>query len=197
MLPKTIQKLINELSKLPGIGPKTAERLAFYMLRVPEAELQKLSLAVSDLKKDLVVCQTCFNVSNSNPCEICQNKDREQGIVCVVETALDVLALEKTNLFKGTYHVLGGTLSPMENIGPEQIKIAELVQRVNSGQITETILATNPTLEGEATATYIASQLAGKTKITRIARGIPVGGDLEYADQITLQRALEGRNDYK
>ena len=189
---------------MPGIGPKTAARLTFYLLHVPEAEVEQLAEAVSRLKKDTVICQTCFNVAEKDPCDICSSPQREREVLAVVESPLDVLALEKAG-FKGLYHVLHGVIDPLNNIGPEELRIKELLQRVQgSGKDSknseiEIILATNPSVEGEATAAYIRRQLkvqSAKFKVTRLARGLPVGGDLEYADDVTLGKALEGRTTY-
>lgn len=207
ILPKSVQKLIDEFSKLPGIGPKTAARLTFYLLSKDEDDIQNLGKAIYHLKRDLVICSQCFNISEEDPCSICQDPKRDKGVVLVLESPLDILALEKTQEYHGLYHVIGGAISPVDNIGPEDLRIKELLDRIQKGidNISEVILATNPNLEGEATAMYIAQQVAKlKTqnskltaiKITRIARGLPVGGDLEYADEITLTRALEGRREY-
>ena len=201
-IPKPIQNLIESFEKLPGIGPKTAQRLTFYLLHVPQGELDKFANAVQNLKKDTILCSNCFMIDESNPCSICSNKERNHSLLCVVEQPLDVIALEKGRGYKGVYHVLHGKIDPLNNIGPDEIFIQKLIQRVKDSQdITEVILATNPTMEGEATAMYISRQLkalpAGRrVKITRIGRGLPVGGDLEYADEVTLQRAMEGRSSY-
>jgi len=204
VIPRSIKNLIEALERLPGIGPKTAARLTFYLLHVPEAEVEQLAEAVSRLKKDTVICQTCFNVAEKDPCDICSSPQREREVLAVVESPLDVLALEKAG-FKGLYHVLHGVIDPLNNIGPEELRIKELLQRVQgSGKDSknseiEIILATNPSVEGEATAAYIRRQLkvqSAKFKVTRLARGLPVGGDLEYADDVTLGKALEGRTTY-
>lgn len=200
MLPKSIQNLIDEFSKLPGIGPKTAARLAFYLLSKPKAEVAGLGGAVSGLLESLRYCKSCFNISETEECLICQDERRDSSIIAVVEEPLDVIALEKSYGFLGVYHVLGGSISPINGIGPEDLRINQLVDRVNKNrEIKEIILATNPDLEGEATATYIKDKIKNLNldiKITRIARGLPVGGDLEYADEITLKRSLEGRREY-
>lgn len=195
-VPKPIQNLIEAFERLPGIGPKTAERLTFYLLHAPIEEAQKLADAALEMKEKTVICTTCFNIGETDPCDLCSDSSREQTIIMVVENPLDVLALEKAN-FKGLYHVLHGVISPLENIGPDELHIKELLPRIKDGKINEVILATNPTMEGEATAMYIQRLISPLgIKMTRIARGLPVGSDIEYADQTTLSRALEGRNDY-
>ena len=198
LLPEPIQNLINSLSRLPGIGPKTASRLTFFLLRAPEDLAQDLANALINLKSGTVYCQTCFNTTTAgrNECEICSSASRDESIVCVVEEPLDVLALERTAGYLGRYHVLHGALSPIEGIGPEDLKIRELVERVRSGKIKEIILATNPSMEGDYTAVYLQQQLKPfGVRMTRLARGLPVGGDLEYADHSTLLRALTGRQE--
>lgn len=195
-LPKSIENLIEEFSKLPGIGPKTAARLVFYLLSKAKEDVEKLGEAVKLLQEGLTTCQICYNFAEASPCSICADSKRNPKKICVVEEPLDVLALEKTG-FEGVYHVLGGVISPMNGIGPEDIRIDELVARVKKSEIEEVILATDPSLEGEATAMYIYQKLSSsKIKISRIARGLPVGGDLEYADELTLTRALEARTDF-
>ena len=198
LLPEPIQDLVNALSRLPGIGPKTASRLTFYLLRAPEDVARDLAEALTNLKSGTAYCQVCFNitVSGRTECEVCRSDTRDPGQICVVEEPLDVLALERTGAFAGRYHVLHGALSPIEGIGPEQLKIRELVARVRSGNVREIILATNPSVEGDYTAAYLRQQLEPLgVRLTRLARGLPVGGDLEYADQNTLLRALAGRQD--
>jgi len=198
-IPKTVQKLIESFEKLPGIGPKTAQRLTFYLLHVPQSELDNFSSSLSNLKKNTIICSICNMIDEVNPCSICADKERDKSVICVVEQPLDVLALEKNGSFKGLYHVLHGKIDPLNNIGPDEIFISSLSQRLKGEDVTEVILATNPTMEGEATAMYIAKQIRVKKpeiKITRIGRGLPVGADLEYADDITLQRAMEGRSEY-
>jgi recombination protein RecR len=193
-LARPITDLVTELEKLPAVGPKSAQRLAYHVLRAPRTEAAKLAQAILDVKDKTVTCQICFNVAEASPCEICQDSRRDQSTIFVVEEPLDVMALEKTDAIKGVYHVLGSALSPLNNIGPNEIRAKELEDRVKAGGINEVIIATNPTMEGEATALYLSKLLKPyQVKITRIARGLPVGGDLEYADQITLTRALEGR----
>lgn len=198
ILPPPIQDLINALSRLPGIGPKTASRLTFYLLTAPDDLSQDLAEALSALKTQTAYCQTCFNITISGQaqCEICMDADRDQHMICVVEEPLDVLALERTDGFHGRYHVLQGALSPIEGIGPEDLRIRELITKVADEDIREIIIATNPSMEGDATAMYLRQQLASSpVRITRLARGLPVGGDLEYADQHTLLRALTGRQE--
>lgn len=198
ILPEPIQKLVNALSRLPGIGPKTASRLAFYLLRAPEDTAQDLAEALFGLKNSITYCQTCFNITTAGrtECEICTSSEREAGLICVVEEPLDVMALERTRGYEGRYHVLHGTLSPIEGIGPEDLRIRELVERVRAGGVQELILATNPSMEGEYTAAYLRQQLLPQgVRMTRLARGLPMGGDLEYADQSTLLRAISGRQE--
>ncbi len=241
IIPRSIKNLIEALERLPGIGPKTAARLTFYLLHLPEAEIQRLAGAVDRLKKDTVICQTCFNVAEKDPCDICSSPQRERTVLAVVESPLDVLALEKAG-FKGLYHVLQGVIDPLNNVGPEELKIKELLRRVQNNsengseqlrklsdsdsqknqkirnsdvlthrrtdapshsEFSEIILATNPSVEGEATAAYIKrmidnrkSTTVNRVRVTRLARGLPVGGDLEYADDVTLGKALEGRTEY-
>jgi len=201
ILPDSVQNLIDEFGKLPGIGPKTASRLAFYLLTKSDKDVESLGQAVNSLKKNLVICSTCFNIGEKSPCNLCADPERDKSKLMVVEEPLDVVALEKTG-FDGLYHVLGGVISPIDGIGPENLRIKELLAKLKKSpqaSVKEVILATDPSLEGEATAMYIARQIqnqGSKVKVTRIARGLPVGGDLEYADEITLTRALEGRNEY-
>lgn len=198
LLPEPIQKLINALERLPGIGPKSASRLAFYLLRAPEDIPQGLGEALDGLKDKVTFCEDCFNitVAGRTQCDVCASPDRDNGIICVVEDALDVLALERTGGYFGKYHVLHGVLSPIEGIGPDDIKIKQLVERVARGGVKEIVLATNPSMEGDTTAMYIQQQLTPyDVRVTRLARGLPVGGDLEYADQNTLLKALAGRQE--
>src|SRR5829696_3151840 len=198
LLPESLQSLINALERLPGIGPKSASRLAFYFLRAPEEISQDLAEALSNLKANTTLCQECFNITEAGRerCEICESAQRDAGLVCVVEEALDVLALERTGGYKGKYHVLQGVLSPIEGIGPDDLKIKQLIARVANGVIKEVILATNPSMEGDATAQNLHGQLKPfGIQVTRLARGLPMGGDLEYADQSTLSRALTGRQE--
>lgn len=200
-IPKSIQQVTESFERLPGIGPKTAERLTFYLLHVPQGELDRFAKAVQNLKLGTTICSICFNVGETDPCSICQDPARNHSVICVVEQPLDVIALEKNRKYPGVYHVLNGKIDPLNNIGPDEIRIHELVQRTknNEPRIQEVILATNPTMEGEATAMYIAKQLKAQNetlKISRIGRGLPIGSDIEYADPTTLERAMEGRSDY-
>ncbi|NUO84157.1 recombination protein RecR [candidate division KSB1 bacterium] len=189
----TVETAITELSKLPGIGRKTAQRLVFYMMKIPRREVDDLAAALVALKDKVRTCSQCFNLTDSDPCLICANAGRERSLLCVVEEANDVLALEKTGEFRGLYHVLGGVLSPLDGIGPDDLRIRDLMLRLQGG-VSEVILATNPNTEGEATAIYLSNLIKPLgIKITRIARGLPVGGDLEFTDEVTLSRALSGR----
>jgi recombination protein RecR len=195
-----VTALIDELAKLPGIGPKTAQRLTFYILRSPADQARRLAEAITQVKESIIQCSTCYNLTETDPCPICANSQRDRNIICVVEEPLDVLALEKTGAFKGLYHVLHGALSPIEGIGPRDLRIDELVMRTRAKDgdepVREVILATNPNYEGDYTAAYIAPLIARPDlTVTRLARGLPIGGDLEYADEGTLSRALEGRRE--
>ncbi|KNF07517.1 recombination protein RecR [Gottschalkia purinilytica] len=191
-----VANLIEEFSKLPGIGKKTAQRLAFHVLNMSPNDAQGLASAIVEAKKNIRYCSVCSNLTDKDPCSICESKRRDETYICVVEDPRDVIAIEKTKEFNGLYHVLHGTISPMEGIGPEDIKIKELLQRAYEGNVKEVILATNPTIEGEATSMYISKLLKPMgIKTTRLAYGIPVGGDLEYADEVTLSKALEGRRE--
>jgi recombination protein RecR len=198
LLPEPIQNLVNAFARLPGIGPKTASRLTFYLLRAPEDIARELAGALAELKTNTAYCPVCFNITAAGraECEICSNPSRASSLLCVVEEPLDVLALERTAAYTGRYHVLHGALSPIEGIGPEQLRIRELLERVQSGGVSEIILATNPSMEGDYTAAYLSQKLQPLgIRLTRLARGLPVGGDLEYADQNTLLRALAGRQE--
>lgn len=191
-----IANLIEQLSKLPGIGRKTAQRLSFYILEMDPLEAEKLAVAITDAKEKVHYCSVCCNLTDGDPCHICRDDKRDKSTICVVEGAKDIIAMEKTREYKGLYHVLHGTISPMENIGPNEIKIKELLNRLSNEEVEEIILAINPTVEGEATALYIAKLLKPLgIKTTRIAHGIPVGGDLEYFDEVTLSRAMENRRE--
>lgn len=193
-----VTALIEEFAKLPGIGTKTAQRLTFFLLRSPADQSRRLAEAITRMKEQIISCSTCFNITETDPCVICSNPQRDQGIICVVEEPLDVIAIEKTAVHKGTYHVLNGALSPVEGIGPKDLRIDELVTRVQRGETREVILATNPNYEGDYTAAYIAPLLRPyNVTLTRLARGLPLGGDLEYADEGTLSRALEGRRAFE
>jgi recombination protein RecR len=194
--PKPVQRLIDEFSRLPGIGPKSASRLTYFLLRGDGQQPRDLAQALTELKERTRFCSVCFNITEYDPCPVCADASRSTGLICVVEEPLDVLALERTGQFKGRYHVLHGALSPVEGVGPEALKIRELLARARTEPVKEVILATNISLEGEATAMYVHRQLAPLgLKVTRLARGLPVGGDLEYADETTLARALEGRSE--
>ena len=192
-----LARLIEAFHKLPGIGPKTAQRLTYYLLHVPQSELEAFADSLSNLKKDTVFCSTCKNVNEIDPCPICSDSTRDSSIILVVEQPLDILAFEKTSKFRGLYHVLHGSISPLENIGPDELYIEELIRRVKKG-IKEIIIATNPTMEGEATAMYLLKKLKAKSpklKITRLGMGVPTGADLEYADETTLISAIQGRRE--
>ena len=192
----SLARLIQELNRLPGIGPKSAQRLAYHIIRLPEQEAYDLAEAIGTVKQKIVFCQECQNLTDASPCNICTNPQRHQDQICVVEDPLDVLALERTRCFRGRYHVLHGAISPLNGIGPDQLKIKELMARLTGGRIQELIIATNPTLEGEATAMYIRRNLdRGALKVTHLARGLPVGGSLEYSDELTLTRAFQGRQE--
>ncbi len=192
----SIEKLIEAFEKLPSIGHKTAARLAFHMLNSSEEEINNFVNAITNAKKNLKYCSKCFNISDTDPCIICSNPKRDEGIICVVEDVRDIIAMERTHEFNGVYHVLHGSISPMNGVGPDDIKVKELLARLTDGKVKEIILATNPRVEGEATAMYLSKLIKPLgIKVTRIARGIPVGGDLEYTDEITLMQALEGRRE--
>ncbi len=191
-----VARLIEELHRLPGVGPKSAQRLAYYLLRATREEAQALADAIIEVKERIVMCSVCQNMTDVDPCLICTDAGRDRAVICVVEEPLDILAIERTRSHKGLYHVLHGSISPMEGVGPEQLKVRELLERLRDGSVREVIMATNPNLEGEATAMYISRliQPVG-VRVTRLARGLPVGGDLEYADDLTLARALENRQE--
>ncbi len=198
LLPEPIQNLVDSFSRLPGIGPKTASRLAFYLLRAPDDLSRDLAEALQSIKTSIIYCPTCFNITSVGmaECEVCTSPERDGTVLCVVEEPLDVLALERTSGFRGRYHVLGGVLSPIEGIGPDDLKIRELLGRLQVEDIQEVILATNPSMEGDATAMYLRQRIEPSgVRVTRLARGLPVGGDLEYADTNTLLRALDGRQE--
>ena len=193
---ESVERLIEELAKMPGIGRKTAQRITFYILKETKEEAASLSQAILDVKEKVKYCSICFNVTEADPCWVCQDEKRDKTLICVVEEANDVLALEKTAEYKGLYHVLGGALSPLDGIGPDNLRIRELLTRLKDN-VQEVILATNPNVEGEATAIYLSKLIKPLgVKVTRIARGLPVGGDLEYADQVTLTKAIEGRTEF-
>ena len=199
LLIEPVARLIESLSRLPGIGPKTAQRLTYHLLRAPETEARALAAALIAVREQVVFCERCFNISDRPVCSLCSDTGRERTRLCVVEEPLDVLALERTGVFKGLYHVLHGAISPIEGVGPDKLKIRQLLARAQEAKdegeaFEEVVIATNPTLEGEATAMYLAERLESIVgSVTRIARGLPVGGDLEYADEVTLIRALQGR----
>jgi len=191
-----VARLIEEFHKLPGIGPKSAARLAYHILRIPETGARSLAEAIIDVKERITLCPVCQNLTDTEPCAICRNSERDPSLICVVEEPLDILAIERTGQFRGLYHVLHGVISPMEGIGPDDLKMNELLARLREGAVEEIILATNPNLEGEATAMYLQRLISPLgIRVTSLARGLPVGGDLEYADEITLGRALEGRRE--
>lgn len=206
-IPRAIQNLIEGFEKLPGVGPKSSQRLTFYLLHVPQGELDKFAKSVQNLKSETKICSICFMIDETSPCSICSDKRRDISTICVVEEPLDVIALEKNGKYNGIYHVLHGRIDPLNNIGPDEIYIKQLFDRLHNGSgehVKEIILATNPTMEGEATAMYIAKKLREQSTtnnqqltITRIGRGLPIGADIEYADEITLQRAMEGRQTYE
>lgn len=197
-IPRSVERLIEAFSRLPGIGPKTASRLTYHLLRVPASESQQLAQALQAVREETVFCSRCFNITSrdTDPCNICQDDSRQVSLLCVVEEPLDVLALERTGTFRGKYHVLHGAISPVEGIGPDDLRISELIRRVRDEQVEELILAMNPTLEGEATSMYLRDALRElPIRITKLARGLPSGGDLEYADSRTLSEALQGRQE--
>ena len=192
----SLARLIQELNKLPGIGPKSAQRLAYYIIRQPAAEAAGLAAAINAVKESIIFCRQCQNLTDATPCSVCANPQRNREQICIVEDPLDVLALERTHCYRGLYHVLHGAISPMNGVGPDQLKLKELLPRLATGEVKEIIIATNPTQEGEATAMYISRQLAGgQVKVTHLARGLPVGGSLEYSDEVTLSRAFQGRQE--
>src|SRR5215203_851141 len=193
MHPGPIQRLITELSRLPGIGQRTAQRLAFHILRSDDEEAFGLSDAIREVKEKVGLCEVCFNLAEGDRCRICEDEGRSRSLICVVEEPSDVIPIERTGEYRGLYHVLGGALSPIDGIDPEDLKIEELVRRVAGGEVREVVLATNPTTTGEATALHIGERLRGEARVTRLASGLPVGADLEHADEVTLGRALAGR----
>jgi recombination protein RecR len=194
LIPEPVERLAAELGRLPGIGPKTAQRLTFYCLRSDPAQVARLAAALGDLRREVRTCSQCYFIADQDLCGICRSATRDPSAICVVEDALDVLAVERSGGFHGLYHVLGGALSPIEGVGPDQLRIAELEARVRGGVVTEVVLATDPDVEGEATAHYLAERLAGSgARLTRLAHGLPAGADLQYADELTIARALEGR----
>ena len=195
--PQPVTGLIQELKRLPGVGPKSAQRIAFHILRGTRQEAEALSRAIIDVKDKITTCTTCNNVTDVDPCSFCTSPERSSGLVCVVEEPPNVMAIEKTHEYKGRYHVLMGALSPLQGVGPEQLKIAGLIERLRGGEVAEVILATNPNVEGEATAIYLSKLIRPLgIKVTRIAMGVPVGSELDYADEVTMGKALEGRREY-
>ena len=203
-LPKAIARVIENFERLPGIGPKSAQRLAFYLLHVPQTDIDAFAQNLSNLKKQTILCSTCFNIDETDPCWICTDVARDASIVCVVEDALDLLAIERSGKYRGVYHVLHGIIDPLNSIGPDDIYIPQLISKLKNkdSKVKEIILATNPTMEGEATSLFIQKEIgtvsnaSNKLIITRIGRGLPIGADLEYADEVTIERALEGRREY-
>ncbi len=202
-IPKAIERVIESFEKLPGIGPKTAQRLTFYLLHVPQSQLDNFAESLTDLKTGTVVCTTCFNIGENETCSVCSDVTRDKSMICVVEDALDVIAIEKSGKYKGVYHVLHGLIDPLNSIGPNDIYIPQLLNRLKNERVVEIIIATNPTMEGEATSMYILREVRNgsaswrtEVKISRIGHGLPIGADLEYADEVTISRALEGRREY-
>jgi len=194
--PEPVTRLIEAFAQLPGIGPKSASRLTFYLLRRPAEQAETLAEALRDLKQKIVFCSVCYNITEASPCAVCSDEGRDRSIVCVVEEPLDVVAIDRTGEYRGLYHVLHGAISPVDGIGPDELRVNELLARIRANPVQEVLLATNPNLEGEATAMYLARLLQPLgVRVTRLARGLPVGGDLEYADAVTLGRALEGRRE--
>jgi recombination protein RecR len=196
MYPQPIEQLVSELAKLPGIGRRTAQRLAFHILRSDDDEAAALANAIRDVKERVGLCEVCFNLAEGPRCGVCEDSRRDRSMICVVEQPADVIPIERTHEYRGLYHVLGGALSPIDGIDPEDLRIAELVERAGAGEVSEVVLATNPTTTGEATAHHIGELLRGRVTITRLASGLPVGADLEHADEVTLGRALSGRRSY-
>jgi len=193
---KTLDRLLNELVKLPGIGSKTAQRITFYLLKTNSEFAENLAKAIADAKRNLHFCSICFNLTEDDRCDVCKDSSRDRALLCVVEDASDIMAIERSRQFNGLYHVLGGVLSPLDHIGPDELKIRELLNRLNQEQITEVVIATNPTTEGEATAFYLAKLIKPLgIKVTRIARGLPIGSDLDLADDMTVSKAIEGRRE--
>jgi recombination protein RecR len=195
MLSPAVENLVAQLTRLPGVGTRTAHRLAFHLLRVPKDEAQALADAIGDVKERVRFCAECGNLTEEERCEICRDERRDRSLVCVVEQPADLVSLERTHEYRGLYHVLGGSLSPIDGVEPEHLRIDELMGRVEQNGIQEVVLATNPNMTGEATAAYLADRLRGRVRVTRLASGLPVGGDLEYADEVTLGRALSGRRE--
>ena len=195
MLSPAVENLVAQLTRLPGVGTRTAQRLAFHLLRVPKEEALALAAAVEEMKARVRFCSECGNLTEEDTCEICRDARRDRTVICVVEQPADLVSVERTHEYRGLYHVLGGALSPIDGVEPENLRIAELVGRVDRNGVEEVVLATNPNMTGEATAAYLADRLRGQVRVTRLASGLPVGGDLEYADEVTLGRALAGRRE--
>ena len=195
MLSPAVENLVAQLTRLPGVGTRTAHRLAFHLLRVPKDEAEALAAAIGEVKERVRFCAECGNLTEEERCEICRDERRDRSVVCVVEQPADLVSLERTHEYRGLYHVLGGSLSPIDGVEPEHLRIDELMGRVERNGIHEVVLATNPNMTGEATAAYLADRLRGRVRVTRLASGLPVGGDLEYADEVTLGRALSGRRE--
>lgn len=195
MFSPAVENLVSQLTRLPGVGTRTAQRLAFHLLRVPKDEAAALAGAIAEVKERVRFCAECGNLTEEDVCEICRDARRDRAVVCVVEQPADLISLERTHEYRGLYHVLGGALSPIDGVEPEDLRIGQLMQRVERNGIEEVVLATNPNMTGEATAAYLADRLRGRVRVTRLASGLPVGGDLEYADEVTLGRALAGRRE--
>ena len=195
MYSPAVENLVSQLTRLPGVGTRTAQRLAFHLLRVPKDEAAALAGAIADVKERVRFCSECGNLTEEDVCDICRDARRDRAVVCVVEQPADLISVERTHEYRGLYHVLGGALSPIDGVEPEHLRIGELLQRVERNGIQEVVLATNPNMTGEATAAYLADRLRGRVRVTRLASGLPVGGDLEYADEVTLGRALSGRRE--
>jgi recombination protein RecR len=191
-----VDNLVSQLTRLPGVGTRTAQRLAFHLLRVPKEEALALAAALEEVKERVRFCSECGNLTEEETCEICRDARRDRSVICVVEQPADLISVERTHEYRGLYHVLGGALSPLDGVEPENLRIADLMSRVDRNGVEEVVLATNPNMTGEATASYLADRLRGRVRVTRLASGLPVGGDLEYADEVTLGRALSGRREF-
>ena len=195
MFSPAVENLVAQLTRLPGVGTRTAQRLAFHLLRVPKDEALALAAALEEVKERVRFCSECGNLTEEETCEICRDARRDRSVICVVEQPADLISVERTHEYRGLYHVLGGALSPLDGVEPDNLRIAELIERVGRNGVEEVVLATNPNMTGEATASYLADRLRGRVRVTRLASGLPVGGDLEYADEVTLGRALAGRRE--
>ena len=196
MFSPAVDNLVSQLTRLPGVGTRTAQRLAFHLLRVPKEEALALAAALEEVKERVRFCSECGNLTEEETCEICRDARRDRSVICVVEQPADLISVERTHEYRGLYHVLGGALSPLDGVEPENLRIADLISRVDRNGVEEVVLATNPNMTGEATASYLADRLRGRVRVTRLASGLPVGGDLEYADEVTLGRALSGRREF-